>query len=310
MNAPRLNRRGFTLIELLVVVGIIALLIAILTPSLISVREQAKIISCQSNLRSVTMAWHAFLRDNRERLPRGLLLGTTFGGKQGCAPYDGYTGPRLLNRYLQLPPVVGYRDTPSDPGNKDNLKPFAAQGAVEVFRCPGDRGSFISTNNLSETVYATHWDYYGTIYRSNRLVIGPTPPRPTDNDPCAEVLNEFIRRFDQVTISLNNLANESRLVLMGDYPFDDWQSPASDTPPLEFHARAYGKPGWSGFVSDPGSPPFDFQRPTKHNLAFMDGHAALAEIKKGIYVSAGYTVVPFPDLQSKFAVNQHPGYYP
>ena len=51
LAAESLGLTGFTLIELLVVIAIIALLMAILMPSLQRVRDQAKTIACQSNLK-------------------------------------------------------------------------------------------------------------------------------------------------------------------------------------------------------------------------------------------------------------------
>lgn len=56
-----LVRRGFTLIELMVVIAIIALLIAILLPSLQNAREHAKTVVCSSNLHHVSQGMANYL---------------------------------------------------------------------------------------------------------------------------------------------------------------------------------------------------------------------------------------------------------
>jgi len=58
---------GFTLIELLVVVAIIALLIAILLPSLAAAREQAKTLKCAANLRQMGQLVQLFAGENDGR---------------------------------------------------------------------------------------------------------------------------------------------------------------------------------------------------------------------------------------------------
>jgi len=62
-------RRAFTLIELLVVVAIIALLIAILLPSLRAAREQARAVKCLANLRSIGQSIFFYVEQHKGVLP-------------------------------------------------------------------------------------------------------------------------------------------------------------------------------------------------------------------------------------------------
>lgn len=63
------SRNAFTLIEMLVVISIIALLVAIMSPSLRASKEAARGVKCLSQLRQLGIGTDAFTIDHKERLP-------------------------------------------------------------------------------------------------------------------------------------------------------------------------------------------------------------------------------------------------
>ncbi|MEL7472250.1 MAG: prepilin-type N-terminal cleavage/methylation domain-containing protein [Planctomycetota bacterium] len=67
-------RRGFSLIELLVVVAIIALLLAILIPTLAGVRQRAATATCLAQSRTIATAVATFASSNAGRMPENRTL--------------------------------------------------------------------------------------------------------------------------------------------------------------------------------------------------------------------------------------------
>jgi len=63
------RHNAFTLVELLVVIGIIALLISILLPSLNKARKSAVAVQCSSNMRQLNLALTMYINDHKQKFP-------------------------------------------------------------------------------------------------------------------------------------------------------------------------------------------------------------------------------------------------
>ncbi|QOV92424.1 type II secretion system protein [Humisphaera borealis] len=179
------RRQAFTLVELLVVIGIIAVLIGILLPSLSAAQEQARTIKCASNLRNIGNGLAIYLAENKQIFPPAYI----------------YEGQKIVgNTQTPAAAVNGYVHWSSYLYGQTK----AGKGvAAEAFTCPSfEQGGLPPTN-------PEPGNFDPGQAADNAGVVDQQAPR------CAFTVNEAIMPRNKWVIGFQGAARPYRYVNAG-----------------------------------------------------------------------------------------------
>jgi prepilin-type N-terminal cleavage/methylation domain-containing protein/prepilin-type processing-associated H-X9-DG protein len=127
------NQAGFTLIELLVVIAIIAILAAMLLPSLTKAKLKAQGIQCLSNGKQLSLGWIMYAHDNNDNIV--------------YASDDGEGNRNWKNKYAWTQTHMDF-----DPDNRANWDPtvdimtgplWVYYKSAAIYRCPADHSTVV-----------------------------------------------------------------------------------------------------------------------------------------------------------------------
>lgn len=139
------------------------------------------------------------------------------------------------------------------------------EGGARVFRCPADRGGkfYVGKAHL----------WFGNSYETNVMLIGPNELQ-TENVPepwkeLHEEINKYLPNLKRA-----HVAEPARVLLVGD---NNWVNEWDYGTPYDRH--------WH-------------DKEHYYNLAFLDGRVDYLHIRKGLYVTDEYCVMPFKELKA------------
>ncbi len=220
-------RLGFTLIELLVVIAIIALLIAILLPSLEQARMQSKRVACTSHIKGIATSARVYESDDPngwgipvhpkqydqcpghiegENCTTPLYVGAyEWGGKSGIGRESYFTGSPgdPLNSKYGSKAGFGPASRPMNallyPGGFKEVRTSGrfdrSQGTRDtqldlgLFRCPGDDGAPRGAHCPDWVAHGdrSSYDHFGNSYAANVFMVVTVNGRLTPQFDISEM---------------------------------------------------------------------------------------------------------------------------
>jgi prepilin-type N-terminal cleavage/methylation domain-containing protein/prepilin-type processing-associated H-X9-DG protein len=171
------TRKAFTLIELLVVIGILAILMAVLLPTLQSARAQARQVACRAHLRDLGVALTIYVTDNDQWLP-------------AAEPRDKSDETSQDNWYMNCGLMAGMGVEPQTDATGQILGPPAHR---TILTCPSHQEPTVTRDESplyppQERPYALSYTMNGTWRLSNRGGLRGVPRRVDEFERPAETL--------------------------------------------------------------------------------------------------------------------------
>lgn len=185
---PTRRAAAFTLVELLVVIGIIALLLSILLPSLNKAREAGRATSCANNLRQIGNAFLIYANGHKDRIAmEGDWRYRDTDGDRQARPFGWWDDPGiwinalppLLNKgrtYSQLNKVVTPGVLPNIPNVGDNSF-FVCPSAPQFVPVSTDESFFPNSQ------YFRLWGMRSAL-PTPTAVLPPPPPAGDEGRPA------------------------------------------------------------------------------------------------------------------------------